>query len=242
MKRIWTYWEGHQPQIVKTCLASWSTFAPDWEITVIDKDTVFQYDIDTPSTFEQLGPTARSDVIRLSLLSKYGGLWMDASVLLLHDLDWVLERCDGGNPFFGFTLHDQYIENWFLYAPTANHTMSKWLRTFNDILELWPVCSSHPAYELPCTPLGNHDDYFMCYQAFCHLKRTDAQFAADVDDIPNVSPSFYTPFIPLHYHDRLVKFTKVHRTLYPYVRFPLCYVYILVLLAIIMMSVVIFAF
>ena len=43
-----------------------------------------------PKTYNSLAIAHKADAIRMALISKYGGVWMDASVLLLKPLDSLL--------------------------------------------------------------------------------------------------------------------------------------------------------
>lgn len=217
MKCVWTYWEGEMPEIVQQSIASWKRWLPDWNIVILNPEALEAYDIIKSKSFHALSPTTKSDVIRLSLLYTHGGLWMDASILLLESFDWLPQNY----PLFGFKLFNRsYIENWFLYAPEARHPfVGKWLQTLNSLLDTIPY-DSHAAYAQPCTHDGN---YFMAYQAYCHLVATDSDFAQThhTTQFLPAFPQMYNPMIPLGSHHRLVKFTKLHRTLYCWLPFPI---------------------
>ena len=73
---------------------------------------------DLPLNFTSLSPTLRSDFLRLLLLIEHGGLWIDATVKLPENLDW-LTRSISKPGTFGFFHHQGYPESWFLYAPEA---------------------------------------------------------------------------------------------------------------------------
>ena len=87
---IWQLWyqgEDSAPLIVKKCLQSVKKFNPDKKIIVLDDNSIDKY-IEIPlyiKTKYQAGIITKahySDYIRTCLLSKYGGIWIDATVLL----------------------------------------------------------------------------------------------------------------------------------------------------------------
>ena len=44
-----------------------------------------------------------ADFIRLSLLEKYGGIWVDASIFLTEDFNWFLKRLKDEDVFLFFS-------------------------------------------------------------------------------------------------------------------------------------------
>lgn len=162
-KVIWSYWENvHQVDanltqqaimhaFLELCQKSWRTLNPGWEIRVLDQDTVWQYisKADLPAGFDNLKVQHRSDAIRLALLVEYGGVWMDATLLLLRPLSMVIQDIDPSNRFFYVnrgllgipiinTKYDRYtadfhVENWFFAAPQQDPLL---VRTFSCVKKM----------------------------------------------------------------------------------------------------------
>lgn len=87
-KIIWFSWlQGidKSPEIVQICLKSQIKHLPDYEFRIVDLSNYREW-VQLPSYVDEkyskgLIPDALfSDLLRLSLLEKYGGVWMDASV------------------------------------------------------------------------------------------------------------------------------------------------------------------
>lgn len=91
---IWVYWwDGFEnaPQIVQVCLTSILRENSNINIICLDKNNVFDYiqmpdDIIEKHEQGTIGRAHFSDIIRLSLLTQYGGLWMDATLLCVKSL------------------------------------------------------------------------------------------------------------------------------------------------------------
>ncbi|PNH02082.1 hypothetical protein TSOC_011969 [Tetrabaena socialis] len=93
-RRIWTYWDGDPPLLVQLCLDSWRAHNPAWEITILSKRSVRDYvaDVDLDALRHANDSQARfADFVRLHVLARYGGLWMDASVICQAPLDWIFD-------------------------------------------------------------------------------------------------------------------------------------------------------
>ncbi|PNH01592.1 hypothetical protein TSOC_012515 [Tetrabaena socialis] len=93
-RRIWTYWDGDPPLLVQLCLDSWRAHNPAWEITILSKRSLRDYvaDVDLDALRHANDSQARfADFVRLHVLARYGGLWMDASVICQAPLDWIFD-------------------------------------------------------------------------------------------------------------------------------------------------------
>lgn len=87
---IWTMWlqgEEEAPRLVKNCIMSIRKYTTNYKLVVLDDKNIEKY-ITVPgyikSKREQgyISNTHYSDIIRLMILSKYGGCWIDSTVYL----------------------------------------------------------------------------------------------------------------------------------------------------------------
>lgn len=86
-KQVWICWlQGMEnaPQIVRDCYASVCYWMKDWKITVITADNMNEY-VQFPDYIVRkwkegvISNTHLSDLLRLELLIRYGGLWIDST-------------------------------------------------------------------------------------------------------------------------------------------------------------------
>jgi hypothetical protein len=84
--RVWSYWTGPQPPWIGLCLETLRRNCPTAE--VLD-DTVWSTIYDgsiPPAVILRQRPNVRSDVLRSWLLTRYGGIWIDADAIVWRDL------------------------------------------------------------------------------------------------------------------------------------------------------------
>ena len=117
-KIIWQYWgQGSEalPEIVKACFKSVEKNSKDYKIIRLDDKNIEEY-INLPDfVFKKLKSNKGfsyalfSDLLRISLLSVYGGIWIDATIFLSDEIPQnLLEK-----KFFLFQRNektDNYIE------------------------------------------------------------------------------------------------------------------------------------
>lgn len=135
-KSIWIFWnEGYDkaPYIVRKCIDSWIMKNKKWKVNVINDGNLLEY-IEF-SCHPNLGHAHRSDLIRLSLLNKYGGLWVDATVYCIKPLDEWAEKYFKFDYFVFKNSKVKYgISNWFIYSK-KNHPIN--VKLLDELCNYW---------------------------------------------------------------------------------------------------------
>lgn len=121
-KIIWQYWsQGYEalPGVVDECLKSVERFCGDYTIVRLDDENLSEY-LDFPEWFcekrKLMSHAHFSDILRVVLLSTYGGIWVDATIKLTAQIPQEIAQM----PFFVFRRDDQepnkkYWENTYAY-------------------------------------------------------------------------------------------------------------------------------
>lgn len=138
-KKIWTYWHQgweHAPSLVKQCKSSWTRLNPDYEMHALDQNSLFDY-VDFPVGIDihrkDLTIQIVADLVRLAFLSKYGGVWTDATVMCARPLsEWLEEYY--GSQFFAFRnpKRDRLMSSWFIAAESENIIIQRLNKNFSD--------------------------------------------------------------------------------------------------------------
>jgi mannosyltransferase OCH1-like enzyme len=140
---IWTCWlQGYDnaPPVVKACINSMRKYANDYDVIVITEENLSDY-VSMPDFIIKKYKTGIistahfADLLRTLLLINYGGIWMDATVLLTKKIPQILLDSD----LFVFQsslLHNEYqpCSNWFIIAQKNNHVL---LRVFEILASFW---------------------------------------------------------------------------------------------------------
>lgn len=129
-KYIFTAWlqgENNAPVLVKKCLESISAYKNEYELVIITKKNVLDY-IEIPP--EIMGKWERNiisnalftDYVRVALLFKYSGIWIDATVMLFDNIPNYIRETE---LFFfqqSFLDHQAIgISNWFISSKYVNN-------------------------------------------------------------------------------------------------------------------------
>jgi Capsular polysaccharide synthesis protein len=144
-KVIWTYWHTEPPpDFIAACLENWQRFAPDHEIRLLHRNSALDWLPSLRTDFDTLPAYRQADWLRIHLLARHGGIWMDASILLARDLGWLhQQRARRAACYVGFYI-DRYttrpeqpiIENWLMAAVPGCPFTSALARAFDEALDI----------------------------------------------------------------------------------------------------------
>lgn len=103
---IWMYWENkpgrQKPGYLQLCEETIRRHSGGYEVRVLDERSVLDY-IDLPDKVLRLEEIAhKADYIRFHLLARYGGVWLDADVVLLRSIADAIDPFIGQRDFLGY--------------------------------------------------------------------------------------------------------------------------------------------
>ena len=135
--KIWICWfQGieNAPEIVKTCYQSIKANMPNKEIVLITRENLETY-VQFPEYIIEkwkkgiITNTHMTDLLRLELLIKYGGMWLDATVLCTKKINDIPEYYFKSDLFLyqclkpGKDGHALFISSWFISAKSNNKVL-----------------------------------------------------------------------------------------------------------------------
>lgn len=153
-KIVWSFWDSEEPpESVRLINENRTSKLSDWKFNFLNSKTIHDYInlSQLPEGFDKLIVQHKADYYRLLLLQKYGGVWMDASIII-NDPNAINKLYDESvqqkSEFTGFTLNPEpekykhhpdrskYIENWFIMAPKNSNIINAWLTEFINAIKM----------------------------------------------------------------------------------------------------------
>ena len=120
-KKIHYCWFGRKSKtnLMKKCLKSWVKYCPDYEIIEWNEDNFpIEANEFTKYTYENRNYAFLSDYVRLLVVQRFGGLYLDTDVELVKNLDEFLET----QGFIGFE-NDNYLNTGQGFGAASNSVM-----------------------------------------------------------------------------------------------------------------------
>jgi mannosyltransferase OCH1-like enzyme len=82
-KRVWIYWDSvEMSRFIKAIIDNNKKRNPEYDFIVLNSENLFDY-IPRVNFHSDLLPAHKADYIRLVLLNLYGGIWLDATTVLV---------------------------------------------------------------------------------------------------------------------------------------------------------------
>ena len=177
-KIIWTCWfqgRTHAPELVQKCVRSWEDRNPGWNVRCLDASSALRYApalVNFDLSEREVTAASLSDVLRISLLHEFGGVWADATLFCNRPLDEWLPGVFGEG-FFAFDRpgHGRLLASWFLAAEPGHPTIAAWARA---VEEYW-------------SERAQADQYFWFHRLFRGICEADPQLAGLWQRVPKIS-------------------------------------------------------
>ena len=88
-KNIFTFWEPVEkmPGYLKLCMKTWKKFLPDYKIIILDYKSLknnLGESLFNDIICKNMSLAVQADAIRVALLNKYGGVWIDTDTIILN--------------------------------------------------------------------------------------------------------------------------------------------------------------
>lgn len=146
----WLQGYNNAPRIVRRCIESIKKYSGNFEVVIISEKNLKEY-IDLPEfilrkrNLGYISDAHFSDIIRVFLLCKYGGIWLDSTVMLFDEIPSDFLK---GDLFFfqASFLDTKYpeISNWFICAKYSNNPFLNDLK--KSLLNFWLKNNKSPDY------------------------------------------------------------------------------------------------
>jgi FkbM family methyltransferase len=165
--KIWVYWaqgKKNMPAIVKACLNQLYLTNDEQDIVLLSDDNISDFVSLPDYVYKKIyfDKTHFSDILRVSLLAKYGGVWIDATCYCRGSVSPLLAEVQKSG-FFAYSRNDQdlyMLSSWF------------WVSRPNEII---PVLLRDALYDY-WSKKDELEHYFLLHFIFEALYNLDVRF------------------------------------------------------------------
>lgn len=164
---IYTFWEPREniPYYLRLCMETWKKFLPDATIIVLDYKNIGEFldvrELGLNLFSGRLSLPQIADAIRVALLAKHGGIWMDIDTIILNSnvRKYFLPDEKHRTVFFG-KPETRSVHMCFINTPPSAMCMNLWREFIKE--RIWNL---NPSTKIDWDFLGNKfvDDYAKKY-------------------------------------------------------------------------------
>ena len=148
-KKIFCYWNNYKDnKLIQAHVKNIKKNIPEgWTLYVLNDDNINEYvSKDFLDKYRNMEAFRFSDFLRLYLLQKYGGVWLDISTIIING-SFLDEYWEQMNKYkYDILLYEYkdktldqnipYLENWFIMAPQNSKLVKDLYYNFNKAFEM----------------------------------------------------------------------------------------------------------
>ena len=134
---IHTFWSGPSNLVSDLCIERLRKMHPGWVVKVWDQDEFERDGGEVCPGFDSLSIQHKSDWVRICLLCRYGGVWLDSTCICVDSVtEWMNIQ---GSDVVGFEAPFEgggTLENWALACPPSHPLMLAWKAEFREAIRI----------------------------------------------------------------------------------------------------------
>lgn len=161
---VYMYWhDDNLPVLAIACLRSVQRHNPQLSVKILGH-------ADVPKEFQnmELTPKQQSNIVRLYLVSVYGGIWLDAHCICTSRLEFDMKATN----LQAYCSFDGCIDNWAFAAPPNEKTVCAWFDEYAHALRygLDKYCREARKHFVLEQELQERLPYLACYIASAYAQ------------------------------------------------------------------------
>ena len=138
---IFTYWDVDTVSpLINQCISTWRSAFPGANIVVLDDRSAYDLFAEVRclwSQYQRLPAYRRSDLCRVLSVFQFGGLWLDASTVVLPEMRRQLLRAKKSLMLCPMQGAPELYENYCIYAESPRHpVLDSWIRELVDLVRI----------------------------------------------------------------------------------------------------------
>jgi hypothetical protein len=173
--KVFTYWHAKDnlPPLIQLCRSSLQKYiSSEFDLIILDENNYKEWiDSDLEALRNSISRAHFTDLLRLRLLEKWGGFWLDATCLLSEDFYPATQTIRQQGQFF-FAYINSRVGNWFIWSKPANYVITM----IAEVLTFWWAQKNR---------LTN---YFMTHDIIEMLYWVDDEYRKNWDDMYKLHP------------------------------------------------------
>ena len=160
---IHVFWSGERNVVVEACIARMRTVHPEWVVLRYDN---FE-EADLVEGFDTLSIQAKTDWLRLCLVEKHGGVWLDSTIICNRCIEESIDVSETRVVGYECPIVNGSLESW-AFAARPNHPfITAWKEEFGSAITMgfdeYKVRTSH---RLKGNTIYDHMPYLTMHGAF----------------------------------------------------------------------------
>lgn len=137
-RNVYIYWIGQEYKLIsilRKLIYSHSTNGIGYKVHLITDKNINEYVENIPYYFSSLCPAHQADFVRVNVICKYGGIWLDSDTLVLNSLDSLFDYIESKDGFF-IKQNNDMLSNGIFGSRANTPLMIEWKKQMRNLLDI----------------------------------------------------------------------------------------------------------
>tara|TARA_R110002012_G_C11478950_1_gene594813 strand:- start:34 stop:834 length:801 start_codon:yes stop_codon:yes gene_type:complete len=135
-KNVFIYWEGPEYSLIsllRKIIYKFSDDGKNYKVHFLNDSNISQY-IDIPEEYFNLSVVQKADLVRVNVVYKYGGIWLDSDTLVMSNLASLFDIIDNQS---GFLIKEDnlYVCNGVFGSKSKTQFLSECVKRIADTIK-----------------------------------------------------------------------------------------------------------
>ncbi len=135
-KNVFIYWEGPEYSLIsllRKIIYKFSDGGKNYKVHFLNDSNISQY-IDIPEEYFNLSIVQKADLVRVNVVYKYGGIWLDSDTLVMSNLASLFDIIDNQS---GFLIKENniYVCNGVFGSKSKTQFLSEYAKRIADTIK-----------------------------------------------------------------------------------------------------------
>lgn len=139
-RNVFIYWVGKTYALIelfRKIMIFHSNKGMNYRLHILNENNLNEYVPELPSGFHQLHPAYQADYVRVAVVERFGGLWLDSDTLVMSNLSLLFKVLESHQGFF-IRENNQHLCNGVFGSRAGTPLMAQWRNEIYQRIEQNP--------------------------------------------------------------------------------------------------------
>ena len=137
VRNVFVYWVGKSYSLIellRKIMKYHANNGKNYHLHLLNENNLSNYITELPDGFHELKPAYQADYVRVAVIEKYGGIWLDSDTLVMSNLSNLFDVLDSQQGFF-IRQNNELLCNGVFGSRAGTPLLKQWRKDIFQLIE-----------------------------------------------------------------------------------------------------------